>query len=232
MNLQPRALIVGVFIPPPGVVPGVKPVTPDVLNRIWSEVTSTYPYRQLQIAPDGSAAQFLGASADERVTIQGPLLQVSDVIALTPDQSADKAQAILKVIARHLGVAQFFNMGMKHIYHAPAPNNDARTFVLQRILGKTDADLAELQLGGDPIAGVKYIFSGPGPDGDPDVQYTLLIEPLLTDFRNLFIDLDAQFPGDARLDDITSRAKDAVRYITQAVGAYLDKHGGAEGDRV
>jgi hypothetical protein len=133
MNLIPRALVVGVFIPPPGVVPGVKPVTSDVVNRIWSEVTASYPYRHLEIAPDGSAAHFLGASADEQVAIQGPLLQVRDVIALrpdqpaalTPDQSAAKAQTILKVIARHLGVAQFFNMGIKHVYHAPVANNDA-----------------------------------------------------------------------------------------------------------
>jgi hypothetical protein len=225
MNLIPRALIVGVFIPPPGVVPGVKPVTFDVVNRIWSEVTASYPYRQLQIAPDGSAAHFLGASADEQVAIQGPLLQVRDVIGLTAEKSAEKAETILKVIARHLGVGQFFNMGIKHVYHAPVANNDARAFVLQGILGKTDADLGELQLGGDAIAGVKYILSG------PDVQYTLLIEPLLADLRNVFIDLDAQFPGDATLDDVTTRAKDAERYVTQAVSAYLDKYGGSEGGR-
>jgi hypothetical protein len=72
---------------------------------------------------------------------------------------------------------------------------------------------------------VKYILRG------PDVQYTLLIEPLLADPRNLFIDLDAQFPGSATLDDVTSRAKDAEHYITQVVGAYLDKHSGMEGGR-
>jgi hypothetical protein len=225
MNLIPRALVVGVFIPPPGVVPGVKPVTSDVVNRIWSEVTGSYPYRHLEIAPDGSAAHFLGASADEQVAIQGPLLQVRDVIGLDAKHSAEKAETILKVIARQLGVAQFFNMGIKHVYHAPVANNDARAFVLQGILGKTDADLGELQLGGDAIAGVKYVLPG------PDRQYTLRIEPLLGDLRNLFIDLDAQFPGDATLDDVTTRAKDAERYMTQAVSAYLDKHSGMDGGR-
>jgi hypothetical protein len=225
MNLIPRALVVGVFIPPPGVVPGIKPVTSDVVNRIWSEVTVSYPYRHLEIAPDGSAARFLGASADEQVAIQGPLLQVRDVIGLDAKRSAEKAETILKLVARHLGVGQFFNMGIKYVYHASVASNDARAFVLHGILGKTDADLGELQLGGDAIAGVKYILPGPG------VQYTLLIEPLLADLRNLFIDLDAQFPGSATLDDITTRAKDAERYLTQVVNAYLDKHSGMTGVR-
>jgi len=72
LDLIPKVLIAGLFTPPPD-VPGGPPVNVERLNRFWAEVTQTYPYRQLQIAPDGSQAQLLGASQDEAVIIQPPL---------------------------------------------------------------------------------------------------------------------------------------------------------------
>lgn len=215
MELIPKTLIVGVFTPPPG-VPGSQPVTPEKLNRVWSEVASDYDYRQLQLAPDGSGAMFIGADPEIGVTIQPPLLQVRDAIALTASQSAERAETILKVIARNLGTSQFFNLGIRHVYHAATPENDAHAFVLHRLLRYSEDDLGDLQVGGQVTGGAKFIANG------PDVTYTLVIEPLLRDARFLFLDLDAQFAGPTELDRVIPRATDAERYLTQAANRFLD----------
>jgi hypothetical protein len=218
MELIPKWLIVGVFTPPPG-VPGTEPITPEKLNRIWSEVGPAHGYRQFQTLPDNAGAVFVGATQEAGVTIQPPLLQVRDPITMTAEQSADRAEQILKVIARHLGTTQFFNLGMRHVYHAPIADNDATGFVMRNVLQKSEEDLGDLQVGGDFWGGVKYVAS------NPEVQYTLVIEPLIADNRLMLLDLDAQFPGPAALDAITKRAHDAQAYITQAVSSYLEKAG-------
>jgi hypothetical protein len=220
VELIPKSLIVGVFTPPPG-VPGSQAVTADRLNRIWSEVAPNHGYRHLQLAPDESGAVFVGADPEVGVTIQPPLLQVRDSIVLTASQSAERAESVLKVIARHLGTSQFFNLGIRHVYHAATPENDAHAFVLHRLLRYTEDDLGDLTVGGQVTGGAKFIASG------TDVNYTLVIEPLLRDPRYLFLDLDAQFAGPVELDRVTPRAKDAESYLTQAVNRFLDSVAGS-----
>ncbi|HEX5468774.1 MAG TPA: hypothetical protein VFW80_06980 [Gaiellaceae bacterium] len=217
MDLIPQVLIAGLFTPPPQVTGGPQ-VTIDRLNHIWAEVAPSHRYRQFQMAPDGSSAQFVGASEDEMVLIQPPLIQIRDTVELSPEASAGKAQDILKVIARHLGVSQFFNFATRLVYWAPAPESDARGFVLHRLLGKTEDDLGELVGGGSIWAGVKYVIAQDG------TQYALTIEPLQRDEKMLYIDLDAQFPGELEsLDAVSQRASDASTYLRQAVNRYLDK---------
>jgi hypothetical protein len=218
MELIPQMFIAGVFTPPPG-VPGSFPMTADKLNRIWSEVGPTHGYRQFQVLPEDAGAIFVGAQADSGVTIQPPLLQVRDPISLAASQSADRAESILKTIARHLGISQFFNLGIRHVYHAAVSDNDAVGFVMRRVLAKDPEGLGELHTGGDFWGGVKYVAA------NEQAQYTLIIEPLVADTRYVFLDLDAQFPGPTTLDAVTDRAKDAETYLTQAVNAYLDKSG-------
>lgn len=215
VDLIPKALVVGLFAPTLNVSDQTR-VTTDKINRIWTEVTATYRYGQLVLAADGSGCQFVGTEGSS-VTIQPPLLQVQDVIELGPRQSHDKAQSILKMIARHLGASDFFNLGIKHVYHAPAPHGDGRAAVLHRILSKSEDELGELQQGGQIWGGVKYVVTLKG------AVYTLQVEPLQADIRSVFIDLDVQFPGPAQLDDITIKASEAETYITQSVNLYLDK---------
>jgi hypothetical protein len=218
MELIPKVLIAGVFTPPPQ-VPGGPEVTIERLNQAWAEIAPLYGYRQFQVTPDGSGAEILGNSADDAVVIQPPLLQVRDPISVGgAEQSAEKAESIFKVLARRLGVGQFFNFAVRHVFWAPAPGNDARGFVLHQLLGKSEDDLAELEAGGQIWAGLKFVVSQNGN------QYTLVIEPLQRDEGMLFIDLDAQFPGPADLDDVTRRAADAQQYLRGAVATYLDKH--------
>ena len=217
MDLLPRALVVGAFAAP--APPGQTQVDAGRLNRIWAEVAPTYGFTQLQMAPDQSGAQFLGATADDGVTIQPPLIQVRRVIRTTPAQAAEDVQAICRAVTRHMGVAQIFNLGIRHVYHGALPDNDARAFVLHRVLSRTEADLQELQTGDEGIwGGVKYVI----PRGEG--HYELKIEPLQADeMRSLFIDLDAQYPGPATVEAIAARAADAHQYLTGAVDPYLDR---------
>jgi hypothetical protein len=216
VELLPQYMVVGVFTPPAG-VPGSMPVTPEKLNRIWSEAGPAHGYRQLQLTPDGTGAIFTGADPNTGVTIQPPLLQVRDKIALTASQSAETAQTIFKVAAQHLGIAQFFNLAVRLIYHAPMPDNDARGFVVHRILRYDDTELGDLEVGEPVAAGVKFIAQGPA------VNYTVVIEPLLADRRYLYIDLNAENNGQTDLDSVTARAQDAERYLSQTVGSFLER---------
>lgn len=216
VELIPKALIVGAVA---AVQPSVtSPVTEEKLNRIWAEVAPRQGYRQLQLAPDGSGAQFLGSTADDGTTIQLPLIQTRSRIATTAANAADELQTTLRTIAKHLGLAQFFNLGVKHIYHVPISTNDARGFVLGRLLHKTEDDVSVLERGGPFWAGLKY-----GAGGGDGSQFVVAIEPWLTDDRFLLIDLDAQFPGVASLENVKDRAREAEEYLTRSIKEYLDR---------
>lgn len=215
VELIPKALVVGVLA---AIQPGPQTaVTQEKLNRIWAELAPRHGYRQLQMAPDGTGAQFLGATPDDGAIVQPPLVQVRSSIRLGAQNAADEAQVALKSIASHLGVGQFFNLGIKHVYHAPAPENDARGFLRRRVLNKEDHDLGGLERGGELWAGLKYGINS--PDGS---IYLLQIEPWLADNQFVFIELDAQFPGPVQLDTVRDRARDAEQYLTGSVKQYLD----------
>ncbi len=145
-------------------------------------------------------------------------MQVRASITTTAKDTADEIQTTLKTIAKHLGLAQFFNLGVKHVYHVPIPTNDGRGFVLNRLLQKSEADLGVLERGGPFWGGLKFGAGGPG-----DSQFVLVIEPWLADDRFVFLDLDAQFPGAVSLDDIRERSREAEEYLGVAVKEYLDR---------
>lgn len=215
MEFLPRAFVIGVFA---AVQPSPTPiVTSEKLNRVWAEVAPRHGYRQLQLAPDGSAAQFLGATGDDGATIQLPLVQVRSSAGLGASNAAEAAQDVLGAIAKHLGLSQFFNLGIKHVFHAPLSDNDGRGFVMRRLMGKTEEDLGTLQAGGKIWGGVKYGVTLPD-----NTQHTVVIEPWLADDRFIFIDVDTQFPGPVSLDVVKERARDAEQFGTTAVKAYLD----------
>lgn len=174
---------------------------------------------QLQMAPDGTSAEFVGRTVDDGVAIQPSLVQVRGLINTTTEQAADDARGIFAATLRHLATEQLFNLGIRLVYNAPMPDNDARSFVLRRVLSAEDDGLTSLAAGSQGLwGGVKYVVPL------PDRHYTLAVEPLQMDqMRSLFIDLDAQFPGEATVESITSRAGEAQAYITGPVDRYLDE---------
>jgi hypothetical protein len=215
VELLPRTIIAGLYV---AVAPTMAtPVTEEKINRIWSEVAPRAEYRQLQIADDGSAAQFVGRTEDDGATIQLPLVQVRSSIGLKYGDAVDRVHGTLKAIANHLSLDQFFNLGIKHVYHAPIPNHDARDFVLRKLLQKGASDLDRLQRGGDLWTGLKV-----GTSSADGAFYSLTFEPWLRDNEWLFVDLDAQFPGVATLETVKDRAKEAHEFARGAIKDYLD----------
>lgn len=219
MDFIPKFLIIGLYTPVP--LPGSEggKLVRAQINQIWADVTAKYAeYHQLQIAPDGSAAQFLGPTEASAVTIQPPLLQLREEIGLTPERSAEKAHDVFDIVARHIGAHQFFNLGVKAVYHAEPPDHDARGFLLHHVLGKTQEDVAELGTGGDLYAGVTYYL------GRPQSFYKISVEPLLEDPRSLYIDIDARFEGPIELEALVRRAQETAEFVQGPLGRYLDKH--------
>ena len=72
--------------------------------------------------------------------------------------------------------------------------------------GISDDDLGKLSLGGEQWVGLKYVTQSV----EETQQYTVLIEPLQADPTQLFIDVDAAYPGEARLDEIKSKTEDVL----------------------
>lgn len=215
MEMIPKALILGMFA---AVQPSTTPVvTPDKINRIWNEVATREGYRQLQLAGDGSAGNFLGASPDDGVTIQLPLIQVRNSIQIDVSHAGEEAQFVTRTIGTVLGISQFFNLGVKLVYHAAAPDNDGRGFVLHRVLSKSEDDLSRLQRGGEFWVGAKYAMGGPDAS-----EFRLSVEPWLADNRYVFIDLDTSFPGAFPLDSIRDRVRDVGEYATGPMKGFLD----------
>jgi hypothetical protein len=210
MEFIPKALIVGVFA---AVGPGA--ANTDAINRIWMQLSRRMGYRQLVQGGEGGA-QFL-TSGDDAFIIQPPLLQFRSPVNMTWEKAAEDAEVCLKTAGEQLGATQFANLGIKHVLHATAPNNDARGFLQTRLLHGAEDGLEALVGAGSGWVGVKY-----GIDVSDDVRRTLVIEPLADDEKMIFVDLDSNHEGRADLDRVMERAKDAERFLSQTVRPYLE----------
>ncbi len=224
MDLITKHLVVGVALPvaPPGFqIPGTPEITFDRLNHIFGEVATAFGYRNFQSAPEGNTAQIFGATPEQLINVQPGLIQVQEPIELSPERAAEKAQKVVKIAAKHLGLGQIFGFGIKWISHLPITSNDARAFVIDHIYSQSDEALSALGLGGHQWAGMKYVTQAV----DSNVQYTLVIEPLHADPTQLFIDVDANYGPGVGLDDIEAKAGEVLEYVRVPVKNYLDKLG-------
>jgi hypothetical protein len=159
----------------------------------------------------------MGLGPDDALIVQPPLVQVRSTAKMGVQNAADEAQVAIKTVTLHLGYTQFFNLGIKHVFHAPAPRANAEEFVMRQLLRRDPADLAELERGAGVWGGLKYRMAA----ADQSV-YTLTIEPFIADNQFLFIDLDAQFLGPAQVDTIKERAREAEEYADRAIRRYLE----------
>jgi hypothetical protein len=202
--------------------PGATPVTRDVINRIWSDVVKEYPYQSLQLDPSGGGgAAFVGATPDEAVIIQPPLVQVRELVGIggVPD-TARKIAFVLQAAVHHLSGTLPVNLGVKLIYRAPAPGGNAIEFLRSEFV-KGDDDMRSLAGGMEYEASVKLIMKS------ADVTYTLLIEPLHADLAYLYLDLDTQYQGVVDITRIAERIGQAESFLSTQVRTFLDRRGEA-----
>jgi hypothetical protein len=226
VQILPQAAIAGVLQPPVMQASGVGsvPIAPtgitlDQVNRIWTAVTKDYPYLGLNVQPGGGAV-FLGPMTDQQVVLQPPLFQVRELIEMDVASTARKIASIFDVIGRHLGPLPFVNLGVKLVYHAPAPGSSAVDFIRAQMV-RGDEDMIDA-VGPDSFdVSVKFTIQR------ADVVQTVSIEPLRADTSMLFIDLDAQYPGVADLTRVAEQIQKAHTFVTGPVDTYLDRR--AEG---
>ena len=65
-------------------------------------------------------------------------------VTSTARVAAESAEGMIGVIARHLLAPQIFNVGIRYVFSAPLRENDARGYVLRRLLRTTEEDLQQL----------------------------------------------------------------------------------------
>jgi hypothetical protein len=218
----PQLMVTGGYVITPEMQTGGR-VAEAKLVSIYGEVRDAgFPYQAFQLDLDGSGAVMQAQPPGEVVTIKPPLIQVQSVLREgTVETGGRKAQDIASIITRVLGVPQIAQLGIRVIYHAPLPSNDAKDFILNRLLSFGGEHLGDLSMGGDLWGGVKYVV------GHPDGQYTVNVEPAVADqMRSLYIEIDAQFPGTYAPSAILDKAAQVKEYVTGRVGSYLDKIAG------
>jgi len=219
MEFIPQMMVTGGFVVPPELQTGGR-VPEEKLVTIYSEIReSGFAYQAFQLDPDGSGAIMHAQPPGEVVTIRPPLVQVQSVLREgTIETGGRKAQDIASIVTRVLGAPLIGQLGIRVIYHAPLPSNDAKDFLLNRVLSFGGEHLGDLSMGGDLWGGVKYVVA------HPDGEYTLNIEPAVADqMRSLYIEIDAQFPGGHPPSAILDKAAQVKEYVTSRLGSYLDK---------
>lgn len=225
MELIPKVLVVGVT---QGPFPTTGPLVPlqapqqltrDVINRIWSAVVKDYPYQSLQLEPTGKGAVFLGESNFDLVVLQPPLFQFrstfDDDSLSTTRRLAEKAQTIFGIILQHVPNPPPLNLGVRMVYHSPAPGGDAVAFARTDLVNGEE-DLRTLAGGMAFEAAIKVLMHG------EDRDYTLAVEPLLADRSVLFIDLDGQFPGIVDQAHISDRILEVESFLVQQVRHFIE----------
>jgi hypothetical protein len=226
VELIPKAAVAGLFVQsqivttgPASLVlqaPGAT-VSRDVINRIWSDVVKDYPYQSLQLNPVGSGGAFIGGGPEDAVLIQPPLVQIRDLISLQGvSGSAEKIETIFKIVTHHIGSSSPANLGIKLVYHAPAPGGDAVSFILSEMMAGHD-DVQHLA-GGMALQGMaRYLLKGDG------LTYTLSLEPLQSDRSYIFIDIDAQYDGNVDTAHIRDKVLSTDEFVTKQVRSFLER---------
>lgn len=223
MDFIPQLMVTGGFVITPEMQTGGR-VDESKLVSVYSEIREAgFPYGAFQLDPDGSGAVMQAQPPGEMVTVRPPLVQVQSALREgTVETGGRKAQDIMSIVARVLGVSTIQQLGIRVIYTAPLPTNDAKEFILHRLLSFGGEHLDELGAGGELWGGVKYVVS------HADGQYTLNLEPSVADgMRSLYIEIDAQFPGAYAPTSILEKAVQVKEYAGSRLGSYLDKIAGS-----
>ena len=230
MELVTNGLVVGLVFPvvPPGMSApstGVPEITFDHLSRIFGEVAPAYGYRNFQSDPGGNGGRISGPDPRNGVAIQPGLVQFFDAVDLGPAKATENAVGVLRIVAKHLGLAHVLQVGVKWTFKTTPPGSDGRAFVLSRLLSRTEGEIAELSLGGSIWAGARFVTRSP----DEQSQFGVRIEPLELDQTQLYLENDAAFmertPGvlASSASGLADAVREALEHVQGPVMNYLEK---------
>lgn len=222
MELLPQSLAVVLAVPvaPEGLKVDNGPVFDfDRLNRVFGELARSHNYRSFQASPDGKSGQITGTTLVNAIIFNPPLIQFQQQIEFTVDQAAEAAADAFRVIDKHLQLGIILQMGVRLIFHGAVPDKDARAFVLNRLLSKTDDDLGDLSRGGQTWVGMKYVV----PDAENTSTYTVTAEPLLINNELLYVDLDGEFRTGNTVEVVKQRITEMSQYSERVLRHYFEK---------
>lgn len=226
MEFIPKSIIAGVVISQPQLsgpqgFPSMGPaVLPrETINRIWSDVQREYQFQSLNFDQVGRGAVFVGAQGPEDMAIiQPPLIQVRSPYGegiVDGNAQADKIQRIMSAILHHLPPTSALNLGVKVIFHAPAPGHDATAFLRTELI-KGEEDLRALAGGSSDFeASIKLIIKGPATIN------TILVEPLHVDNAFLYVEDDQQFSG-VSSTSIKDKVNDVNSFAIHQLKTFLE----------
>ncbi|MCW2987270.1 MAG: hypothetical protein JWM24_208 [Solirubrobacterales bacterium] len=146
-------------IPPPA-------FAAEDLQRIFADVTRSYPYQAFEFLFGGRGAQFT-AGPEDSVELRPALLQVraqmDGMDVLTAPMAEEKALRILKIASERLEIERFVQcqIAIVALVEAPGPEPDAKAFVAEKMMHDGD-QAAEL---GPGYVGAGVQFKSSPSDG-------------------------------------------------------------------
>jgi len=197
---QPRQM------PPP-------PFDRDELQRIFADVSRTYPYQSFQFTPNGRGAAFTNGPGDS-VELRPAQLQIDAKMdgpdVLTGPMASGKITKIFKVACDRLKVEAFLQCRIHIVASVDAPDQDAKKFVAEKLAH--DVEQAP-ELGPDYFAGgVRFRRLVP-PQGGED---NLTIEPDVNNNSLLFVEFDmirGAISGPIELDQVSEWIDEALDFV-------------------
>ncbi len=222
MEFIPELMVTGGFMIPTELQTGGR-VGHEKFVSLYTEIRDAgYPYQSFQLEADEAGATMQAQPPGEVVTIKPPLVQIQSPLREgTVETAGRKAQDIMELAAKVLGVGEVLTLGIRVIYNVPLASNDARDFLLNRVLSFGGEHVDELRLGDDLWGGIKYVVTGPAR------QFTFQVEPAVADqMKSLYLEIDAQFPGSHAPGEVLALAGEVRDYVHNRVGSYLDKLAG------
>lgn len=219
LNIQPDTLIFGVMIPP------ISLSNAD-LTDLYSEVTKSYDYDSFALLNPG--ARIVNQQNNNEINILPVRIQIVENIKEgQPFQSTKEkvsdimCKAFLAKFKNRITPNVIVGYGVKLVAKMDLKQGDdaANKFVNNIVNLGPD----RLKLLGDVqklAMGIRFHFFNKS-----GAQLDIHIEPWLQDFNQLWVDLDAQFPGgpfDMVEQKLEGSIKEIKDYFTKDIGEFLE----------
>lgn len=204
-QMQGKKLTVGVLYPP-------AELSRPKLTKLYATISERYPeYESFTSLPDGAVL----ASSAANCIIQTGRLQLNEDFGVF-EFIRDKFVAVMHVVAERLDLSQFVQFGVKIVATAPMKSTKAAGQFLEEALLKLSGDQLDRLGSKREGAGLRAFIDREG------AACTLRIEPLLGDQSQVYLEVDAQYPGAfAKLDGIGEKIKLVYDYMFTDVRGFL-----------
>lgn len=184
--MQPhfKTLAVAV-VPQPREMP-LPPFQTDDLQRVFADVSRTYPYQAFEFIFDRRGAKFSNSEEDFvelRPALLQTVIEMDGQDVLTSDLAQTKAAKILRIASERLDIPAFlqFNIQTIALVQSADSDADAKRFVAERLM----AGLKHFDELGHGYFGGSVTFRRIHEDGQG--EDSLSIEPFMVDNSRLFL---------------------------------------------